>query len=231
VDLARVAGQHDARTLLYDQEIERFCETLRRIATGRRVRADVRDDERAVARDPQRREGRRRAPPRHVRDCDRQNVAHRLSARRRDEIELAADLVPNALLRLGIGHPVTQQVVGVLAAMREATWDPGEIDEIRSRQRVLAVDVEDDSAVVTARRKPIDQRAIVGYVRGRRLHPRRFELDDLVERRHEPRGMRARRRRQQRQMPAGTAPSAHSAPASSSARRPRCRAARRAAYA
>ena len=42
-----------------------------------------------------------------------------------DERELTFDFMPRALLRLGLGHPVGQKSIGVLATMREPQRNSG----------------------------------------------------------------------------------------------------------
>src|SRR5512146_2392380 len=88
-----------------------------------------------------------------------------------------ADLAP----RLRVWHPVGQQLVRILVAVRQTQGNAGQVTDKRRRQGVLAVHGEDDSRVEAASPKPIDhlefRRAVTP--RSGRLHPRGV-IDDYV---------------------------------------------------
>jgi rfaE bifunctional protein nucleotidyltransferase chain/domain len=76
---------------------------------------------------------------------------------RRDEVELASDLVPDRRQRLGVGHPVGEEAIRVLARVRQPKRDAGEQADERRGEGALRVDGADDRRVEAAGPEPLDE--------------------------------------------------------------------------
>ena len=146
-----------------------------RARCARRLRRSARPASGATARS--RRDGRRhsgragrgRRAARRRRSRDRALAAdakrRRSSAVRRPTLPTSAswraDLVAHAVAdHVGLGHPVGEQPVRVLAAVREAQRDARQPAQQRGRQRALRAGGEDDRGIEAARGERVDQAAL-----------------------------------------------------------------------
>ncbi|OMP13020.1 hypothetical protein COLO4_02421 [Corchorus olitorius] len=128
------------------------------------------------------------------------------------EVQLASHLVAHVAgcgggnARIGVGNPVGQQRVRVLAAVREAQRNARQKAQHGGRQRVLRVHGKDDGRVECAVAQGVDQRAgLLGVCRVGVLGPRHIADDHVVDV-GQVRGRRgARSRGQQREMTARAA--------------------------
>jgi hypothetical protein len=65
------------------------------------------------------------------RDPQGEALVHRRAANAGDQVELSADFVPDAVRRFWIGHPVGQELVGILMAVGQSQWDVGQVAQAR----------------------------------------------------------------------------------------------------
>ncbi|VWC10331.1 hypothetical protein BDO18943_05272 [Burkholderia dolosa] len=137
---------------------------------------------------------------RRVAGLERHPPVRRLRADRAHQRELARDLVTDLRVGLGLRHAVGQQLIRVLAAMREPQRNAGEPAHHRRRQRALAVHGEDHRRIEAAREQPVDHVEIDDRVAAhvRMLDPRRVVRPHVVDHRQMLRERGAGARRQQR---------------------------------
>lgn len=213
--LARAARHGDAVEQRRDTR-GRLAEAFGRPAPRRRARARMHDQPARARRvrlaRPARALQRRTQPrmqraPRRVAGLERHPPIGRVRADRAHQRKLARNLVAHPRLRLGLRHAVTQQLIRILAAMREPQRNAREPAHHRGRQRALAVDGEDHGRVETARQQLVDHAAVGGRIaaRIRMLDPRRVVYPYVVDHRQMIRERGARVRGQQREPAPGAA--------------------------
>ena len=199
--LRRRAGEEHLPARFDHEAARDRREPLGGVAAGGCRRARMNDDPRPGRIDRRLRQQAIGASGRLVGHAQPHPLIGRAAADRGDQIELAPHFVANAPLRLRLRHPVGEQLIGILPAVRQPERDVREVAEEGGRQRILAENGEDHRRVELPRPQPLRHREFRAAVRARggRLHPRRIVDDHVVNHRDQRRDGRPGRRGEQRQ--------------------------------
>ncbi|KAH0442309.1 hypothetical protein KCU90_g1948, partial [Aureobasidium melanogenum] len=182
--LARATGNQQRRAGFTDEARGDFAEPLGRIAARSGCGPRMQHDPADFSIDAACNELRLQRAALGIRNAKAHARILRMRADMADEIELPLHLMAGALLRFRFAQPVGQQRVGILAAMREAARNAGEVAKHGGGQRALTVDRENHRGIETAATQALLHAMVVEQTariaRGLR-DPRRVVLDHVVD--------------------------------------------------